>query len=109
MVKVVATALFVFFLVESLGHYSPDSIFLTTSSFRERTSLFKDSLVGPHHRFIIGAILKAHPPPTTMGVNPPPANKGMAAMLSIYVCFYSMGWGPLSRVHFFCLGLDDEG
>ena len=43
--------------------------------------------------FIIGAILKTHPP--TGSVNPPPASKAMAAMLYIYVCFYSMGWGPL--------------
>ena len=44
--------------------------------------------------FIIGALLKTHPPPAT-GDNPPPASKAMAAMLYIYVCFYSMGWGPL--------------
>ncbi len=45
--------------------------------------------------FIVGALEKTHPPPTTPGANPPPASKAMAAMLYIYVCFYSMGWGPL--------------
>ncbi|KAJ6471850.1 hypothetical protein DFH09DRAFT_1344074 [Mycena vulgaris] len=53
--------------------------------------------------FIIGAILKTHPPPAT-GANtvvadPPAASKAMAAMLYIYVCFYSMGWGPLPWVY----------
>ncbi len=44
--------------------------------------------------FIIGALLKTFPPPKD-AASPPPASKAMAAMLYIYVCFYSMGWGPL--------------
>ncbi len=48
--------------------------------------------------FIIGALLKTHPPPNNPGGDPPPASKAMAAMLYIYVCFYSMGWGPLPYV-----------
>ena len=44
--------------------------------------------------FIIGALLKEFPPPIG-APNPPPASEAMAAMLYIYVCFYSMGWGPL--------------
>ncbi|KDQ49738.1 hypothetical protein JAAARDRAFT_165319 [Jaapia argillacea MUCL 33604] len=83
-VKVVATALFVFFLVESLGR---------------RLALMISALGMGTLFFIIAAILKTHPPPTTVGVNPPPASKGMAAMLYIYVCFYSMGWGPLPWVY----------
>ncbi|KAG6831039.1 hypothetical protein H0H87_006347 [Tephrocybe sp. NHM501043] len=83
-VKVVATALFVFFLVESLGR----RLSLIISSFGMGT-LF----------FIIGAILKTHPPSTDPNVAPPPASKAMAAMLYIYVCFYSMGWGPLPWVY----------
>jgi len=46
--------------------------------------------------FIIGAILKTHPPsvnPNLANASPPPASQAMAAMLYIYVCFYSMGWG----------------
>lgn len=47
--------------------------------------------------YIIGAILKTHPPPlvnpNVADASPPPASKAMAAMLYIYVCFYSMGWG----------------
>ncbi len=85
-VKVVATALFVFFLVESLGR---------------RLSLIISSIGMGTLFFIIAAILKTHPPPTTVpiGFTPPPASKAMAAMLYIYVCFYSMGWGPLPWVY----------
>ena len=46
--------------------------------------------------YIIGAILKTHPPsvnPNAADASPPPASQAMAAMLYIYVCFYSMGWG----------------
>lgn len=84
-VKVVATALFVFFLVETLGR----KMSLIISAFGMGT-LF----------FIIGAILKTHPPPElAAGASPPAASKAMAAMLYIYVCFYSMGWGPLPWVY----------
>ncbi|KAG5653194.1 hypothetical protein H0H81_001822 [Sphagnurus paluster] len=86
-VKVVATAFFIFFFVESLGR----RLSLIISSFGMGT-LF----------FIIGAILKTHPPVAAkpgQEINPPPASKAMAAMLYIYVCFYSMGWGPLPWVY----------
>jgi hypothetical protein len=89
-VKLVATAIFVFFFVESLGR----KLSLQISAFG-MGSLF----------FIIGALLKTHPPPKNLadGANPPPASKAMAAMLYIYVCFYSMGWGPLPWVY--CSGM----
>ena len=48
--------------------------------------------------FIVGALEMVFPPPTAVGVEPPPESKAMAAMLYIYVCFYSMGWGPLPYV-----------
>ncbi|KAG7091695.1 hypothetical protein E1B28_010716 [Marasmius oreades] len=92
-VKVVFTALFIFFGVESLGR-KPS---LIISAFGMGT-LF----------YIIGAILKTHPPPriqtdpvtgARIFPDPPPASKAMAAMLYIYVCFYSMGWGPLPWVY----------
>ncbi|THH29457.1 hypothetical protein EUX98_g4743 [Antrodiella citrinella] len=83
-VKLVATALFVFFLVETLGR---------------KLSLFISSIGMGTLFFIVGALLKTHPPPTTPNGNPPPASKAMAAMLYIYVCFYSMGWGPLPWVY----------
>jgi len=85
-VKVVATAIFVFFLVETLGR---------------KLSLFISSVGMGVLFFIIGAILKTHPPPATapIGGDPPAASKAMAAMLYIYVCFYSMGWGPLPWVY----------
>jgi sugar porter (SP) family MFS transporter len=86
-VKVAATSIFVFCFVESLGR----KISLLISSLGMGT-LF----------FIIGAILKTHPPPVPVAghpVNPPPASKAMAAMLYIYVTFYSMGWGPLPWIY----------
>ncbi|KAI0738375.1 general substrate transporter [Daedaleopsis nitida] len=82
-VKVVATALFVFFMVDSLGR---------------KMSLFISSVGMGTLFFIIGALLKTHPPPKD-AATPPPASKAMAAMLYIYVCFYSMGWGPLPWVY----------
>ncbi|THU85877.1 general substrate transporter [Dendrothele bispora CBS 962.96] len=87
-IKVVATALFIFFGVETLGR---------------KLSLFISSIGMGTLFYIVGAILKTHPPPAT-GANdappsPSPASQGMAAMLYIYVCFYSMGWGPLPWVY----------
>ncbi|KAF8068087.1 general substrate transporter [Lyophyllum atratum] len=81
-VKVVATAIFVFFMVESLGR---------------RLSLIISSIGMGTLFFLIGAILKTHPP--VAQADPPPASKAMAALLYIYVCFYSMGWGPLPWVY----------
>jgi len=86
-VKVVATALFVFFLVETLGR---------------KASLIISGLGMGILFFIVGAILKTHPPIVPApGVSLPPssASKAMAAMLYLYVCFYSMGWGPLPWVY----------
>ncbi|KAG8215660.1 general substrate transporter [Butyriboletus roseoflavus] len=87
-VKVVATTLFVFLMVDSLGR---------------KPSLFISAMGMGTTFFIIGAILKTHPvttpPPGQAAPPPPPASKAMAAMLYIYVCFYSMGWGPLPWVY----------
>ncbi|KAJ2915066.1 hypothetical protein MD484_g5344, partial [Candolleomyces efflorescens] len=80
-VKVVATAIFIFFGVETLGR---------------RLSLFISAIGMGSLFFIIGAILKTHPPPSTdanvAAPAPSPAAQAMAGMLYIYVCFYSMGW-----------------
>ncbi|KAL0947901.1 hypothetical protein HGRIS_010536 [Hohenbuehelia grisea] len=87
-IKVVATAIFIFFFVETLGR---------------KLSLFISAMGMGTLFFIIGAILKTHPPPAvnsnSVVPDPPPASKAMAAMLYIYVCFYSMGWGPLPWVY----------
>ncbi|KAF9019792.1 general substrate transporter [Hymenopellis radicata] len=87
-VKVVATAIFIFFGVEYLGR----KLSLIISAFGMGT-LF----------YIIGAILKTHPPPAVSSsdvvTDVSPASQAMAAMLYIYVCFYSMGWGPLPWVY----------
>jgi len=86
--KVVATSIFIFFGVETLGR---------------KLSLFISAMGMGTLFFILGAILKTHPPPPIVAgappINPPPASKAMAAMLYIYVCFYSMGWGPLPWVY----------
>jgi sugar porter (SP) family MFS transporter len=84
-VKVVATAIFVFFFVESFGR---------------KRSLQTSALGMGIMFFIVGAIFKTHPPPkASEDSSPPPASQAMAAMLYIYVCFYSMGWGPLPWVY----------
>lgn len=82
-VKVIATAFFIFFGVETLGR---------------KVSLFISAMGMGILFYIIGAILKTHP---SLSANtnvadlasPPPASKAIAAMFYIYVCFYSMGWG----------------
>lgn len=66
-------------------------------SLGRKISLFISSIGMGVLFFIIGALLKTHPPPADVPT-PPPASKAMAAMLYIYVCFYSMGWGPLPCV-----------
>ena len=78
----VVTALFLFFGVETLGR---------------KVSLFISAMGMGITFYIIGAILKIHPP-TSPNTNFPapllsPASKAMAAMLYFYVCFYSIGWG----------------
>ena len=85
--QVIASAFFIFFAADSLGR---------------KLSLFISAIGMGTLFFAIGAILKTHPPPKLIpgtAINPPPASKGMAAMLYIYVCFYSMGWGPLPWVY----------
>ncbi|KAF5376018.1 hypothetical protein D9757_008838 [Collybiopsis confluens] len=87
-VKLVATSLFIFFGVETLGR---------------RWSLFISAMGMGTMFFIIGAIIKTHPPPavspTSVVTKIAPASQAMAGMLYIYVCFYSMGWGPLPWVY----------
>lgn len=87
-VKVVATAIFIFWGVETLGR---------------KLSLFISAVGMGTLFYIIGAILKTHPPPPVVNgqapPSPPPASQAMAGMLYIYVVFYSMGWGPLPWVY----------
>lgn len=83
-VKVVATALYVWFGIETLGRVWS----LRISSFGMGT-LF----------FIVGAILKTHPPAKQPDGQIPKASQAMAGLLYIYVCFYSMGWGPIPWVY----------
>ena len=59
-------------------------------SLGRKMSLFISSVGMGTLFFIIGALLKTFPPDPN-AVNPPTASKAMAAMLYIYVCFYSMG------------------
>ncbi|PAV16773.1 general substrate transporter [Pyrrhoderma noxium] len=89
-IKVIATIIFVNLLVDSLGR----RFSLALSSFGMGT-LF----------FIVGALLKTHPPPTTdsktdgTGPGPESSSKVMAALLYLYVAFFSMGWGPLPWIY----------
>jgi len=83
-VKVIATTVFVFFFVDAWGR---------------KPSLFVSAMGMGILFFIVGAILKTHPPASTPQPNPPASGKAMAAMIYIYVCFYSMGWRPLPWVY----------
>jgi MFS family permease len=74
-VKVVATILFIFFLVDRAGR---------------KWSLFTSSLGMGTLFYIIGALLKTYPP-DPKAANPAPASKAMAGLLYIYVVFYSGG------------------
>ncbi|KZT05752.1 general substrate transporter [Laetiporus sulphureus 93-53] len=82
-VKVVATIIFVFFLADTLGR---------------KWSLLISALGMGVMFFIVGALLKTYPP-VTDSATPSVASKAMAAMLYIFVCFYSLGWGPLPWVY----------
>jgi hypothetical protein len=45
--------------------------------------------------FAVGLMLKVYPPPVAppgAAVNLPVSSQIMAALLYIYVCFYSLGW-----------------
>lgn len=85
--KVVATIIFIWFGVDTLG--------------RKLSFIISSAGMGICF-FIVGALLKTKPPPAS-NVNDvvpiTPAAQAMAAMLYIYVCFYSMGWGPLPWVY----------
>ncbi|KAJ7575614.1 general substrate transporter [Mycena floridula] len=82
--KTAATTVFILFGVDTIG--------------RKRSLVISALGMGTFF-FIMGAILKTHPPPAINTSQPPPspspASRAMAAMLYIYVCFYSMGWGPV--------------
>ena len=71
-----ATAIYISFGVETLGR---------------KRSLFISAMGMGILFYVVGAILKTHP--IGNSPNPTPASKAKAAMLYIYVCFYSMGWG----------------
>jgi len=81
-VKVVSTAIFILWFIDRFGR----KISLTYSAYGMGT-LF----------FIVGAILKTHPTTATTVVGD--AQRAMAAMLYIYVCFYSFGWGPTPWIY----------
>lgn len=84
MVKVIATTISIFFLLNAWGR---------------KPLLFISAMGMGTLFFIVGALLKVYPPASTPQPNPPASGKAMAAMLYIYVCFYSMGWGPLPWVY----------
>ncbi|KAG8902014.1 hypothetical protein FRB99_004863 [Tulasnella sp. 403] len=83
-VKVVATAIFIFFGVERFGR---------------KWSLFWSAIWMGILFYIIGALLKEHPPVPNNNGYVPPASKAMAGLLYIYCVAYSFGWGPLPWVY----------
>jgi hypothetical protein len=82
-VKVAATAFFVFVAVDYLGR---------------KLSLFISAIGMGIVFFVIGTLLKLFPPDPKAS-EPSPSSKAMAAMLYIYICFYSLGWGPVPWVY----------
>jgi len=82
-VGLVAIMFFTFFAFDSLGR---------------RFSLFISAIGMGILFFIVGALLKSFPP-DPQASEPAPAGKAMAAMLYIYVCFFSLGWGPVPWVY----------
>ncbi|KAG6336081.1 hypothetical protein ID866_3007 [Astraeus odoratus] len=83
--KVLATMAFIFFAVETLGR---------------KLSLFISAIGMGVMFFIVGAILKVYPVnDVSPGQQPSQASQAMAAMLYVYVCFYSLGVGPLPWVY----------
>ncbi|KIK53951.1 hypothetical protein GYMLUDRAFT_49119 [Collybiopsis luxurians FD-317 M1] len=87
-VKVVTVSTFVAFGVERYGR---------------KRFLFGSALGMGILFFIIGAILKTHPPPATSANVAPPspsrASQAMAAMLYLEGVCYVIGWGPLPWVY----------
>lgn len=81
-VKFVATGLFVFFLVERTGR---------------KWALVLSGLWMGILFFIIGALLKTHPPIVGGAISP--ASQAMAGLLYIYVVAYSWGWGPVPWIY----------
>lgn len=80
--KVAATALFVFFMVERVGR---------------KLSLVYSGLGMGILFFMIGALLKTHPP--VIGGEVSKASQAMAGLIYIYVVAYSWGWGPVPWIY----------
>ena len=74
-------------------------IFFFVDAWGRKPSLFVSAMGMGILFFIVGAILETHPPALTPQPHPPASGRAMAAMIYIYVCFYSMGWGPLPWVY----------
>ncbi|KAN0063601.1 hypothetical protein ACQY0O_004049 [Thecaphora frezii] len=82
-VKFAATAVWVFFGVETVGR---------------KWSLFGSTFGMGILFFIIGSLLKTHPP-DPKAANPEPASQAMAAMVYLIAVVYSLGVGPLCWVY----------
>ncbi|KAG8978844.1 hypothetical protein FRB94_013114 [Tulasnella sp. JGI-2019a] len=83
-VKVVATAIFIFFFVEKFGR---------------KWSLFFGALAMGVLFYIVGAVFKTHPPVVRTDGYVAPASRAMAGLIYLYVVAYSFSWGPLPWVY----------
>ncbi|KAI0064842.1 general substrate transporter [Artomyces pyxidatus] len=82
--KVIATCIFVLFFIDSCGR---------------KIALFVSAIGMAVTFFILAALMKTCPPRMVLNANPSAASKAMAALIYLYECFYSMGWGPLPWVY----------
>ena len=73
-------------------------ILVTVESLGRKLSLFISAMGMGTLFFVVGTLLKLFPPDPTSS-RPSPPGKAMAAMLYIYVCFYTLGWGPIPTVY----------
>jgi hypothetical protein len=87
-VKVAAIVIFIFGAIDTIG--------------RKLSLIISAAGMGTMF-FIVGALLKTHPPPATNSTDEvlsiSPASRAMAAMLYIHGVFYVWGWGPVPWIY----------
>ncbi|KAG6829259.1 hypothetical protein H0H92_005139 [Tricholoma furcatifolium] len=87
---------------ERIGFTGANNSLLASESFGRRIPLFISSIGMGTLFFAIGTILGAYPPLFAFQVDthiPTGSAIAMAILLYVYVCAYSIGWGPISWLY----------